>query len=182
MDAQFQTLSLIRGKRTTLYHTISLGKFAIDPPKRYITAATSGAWVGMSVPGGFGSAKPTTFETFQNVSEFKWNGTNGHVIVKVGSGEKYNNKSGLNIVTGFSQDLILIWNPKTNMYETVDPDWIVDVTKAIAAGGPDVEYRVNEASDCVISVGGKKHESYVLKGGWFMRCKLFKDDPKTVGP
>ena len=179
---EFQVLSLVRGKRTTIYHTIALGKSDTPVKKRLITAVTSGAWTGMSVKDLYGSAKPDTFETYQAVTKMNWNATTGEIVVVVGSNEKYNNKSGMNLVTGFAQDLILVWNPATNAYEGKDKDWITKVTSQIASSGPDVEYRVNEASDCVISVGGFKHESYNLKGGWFMRCKLFKDDPLTVGP
>ncbi len=169
----------MRGKRTTIYHTISLGKFAIDPPKRYITAATSGAWIGMSVPGGFGSATPATHETFQAVTEFKWNPSTGQVIAKVGAGEKYNAKMGINIVNPFSSDLVLIWDKTEQAYVATNPEWITGVTAYIAAKGQDVEYKVNNITDCVLSVGGHRHMKYNLAGMWLKECIIFEDDPKT---
>ena len=174
-----QVLSVIRGKRTTYYHTIALGKFSIEKPKRIITSQASGRWHGMSVPGGHGSATPPEFETFQQVTEFKWDPTTGEIVVEVGSGEKYNNKSGLNVVMAFDQSLILVWDPTSRSYKTTDKQWVAGAEKEIAQNGADLEYRVNEATDCVISVGGHKHMSWNLKGLWLKDCYIFEDDPTT---
>ncbi len=175
-NEEHQVLSLTRGKRTSIYHTISLGKFTIEPPLRVIHVETlaNGIISGMSIPMGFGGASPATFESFQDVTNFHWNNVTGDITVEVGSGAMYNGADlVIGIVTAFDDDLILQWDSATQTYITNDPDWVTDVSNQINMTGLDVQYNVLNVSQCFLTVGGRDEKAWNLNGGWLEHCDLF---------
>jgi len=173
-----QVLSLTGGKRTSIYHTISLGKFTIEPPVRVIHVETMGDFSGMSIPMGFGGATPTTFETFQTITNFYWNNVTGEIVIEVGSGEMMGgNKPVIAISTSFDQDLILQWDKTTSTYITTDLQWTIDVANQISITGPDVPYAVLQVSDCFLTVGGRNEQAWNLNGALLEYCDLFMETP-----
>ncbi len=177
-NEEHQVLSLTRGKRTSIYHTISLGKFTIEPPLRVIHVETLSDISGMSIPMSFGGASPLTFASFQDVTNFHWNTATGDITVEVGSGAQYNGADMvIGVSTAFDQDLILQWDSITNTYIANDPGWVTDVQNQINMTGLDVQYNVLNVSQCYLTVGGRNEQEWNLNGAWLNWCDMFMRTP-----
>ncbi len=173
---EHQVLSLHGNKRTSIYHTLSLGKFTVEPPIRVVHVETLGDIQGMSVPMGFGGVSPTTFETFQDITNFYWNTVTGDVTVEVGSGVQYNgNDLVISIITPFNQEFILQWDHATGTYIANDPNWVTAAQNQINLTGLDVPYGVLNVSDCFLTVGGQNEKEWNLNGAWLEYCDLFME-------
>ncbi len=175
-NEEHQVLSLNTGKRTSIYHTISLGKFTIEPPLRVVHVDTLGDLSGMSIPMGFGGASPSTFASFQDITNFHWNNVTGDITVEVGSGAQYNGADMvIGIVTAFDETLVLQWDSATQTYIANDPDWVTDVQNQINITGTDVQYNVLNVSQCFLTVGGRDEKAWNLNGAWLEWCDLFME-------